>query len=65
MVCSFVSKSGWLTSVESIKGLLLKHAAKGKAEDVTVFHDMISGSVAGMLAGAITTPLDVVKVFDY
>ncbi|KAJ3215441.1 hypothetical protein HK099_006373 [Clydaea vesicula] len=34
-----------------------------KLHELTVAHDMFAGAVAGTLAGAITTPLDVVKTY--
>ncbi|KAJ3132650.1 hypothetical protein HK101_004579, partial [Irineochytrium annulatum] len=46
---------------ENLKTFMLHRYCEGDESQVTYVHDMISGGVAGTIAGGITTPLDVCK----
>ncbi|KAJ3327222.1 hypothetical protein HDU76_012188 [Blyttiomyces sp. JEL0837] len=48
---------------ENAKSFILHRYCDGDESRLTTFHDIISGGVAGILSGAVTTPLDVCKTY--
>ncbi|KAJ3099131.1 hypothetical protein HDU97_003464 [Phlyctochytrium planicorne] len=48
---------------ENFKSFLLNRFCDSDESKLTSAHDMVSGGVAGVIAGALTTPLDVCKTY--
>ncbi|KAJ3278846.1 hypothetical protein HK104_001974 [Borealophlyctis nickersoniae] len=51
------------TFYETAKSWIVRNRCGGDESNLTIFHDMLSGGIAGFSAGAITTPLDVIKTY--
>nr|KAJ3420608.1 hypothetical protein HK105_005477 [Polyrhizophydium stewartii] len=51
------------TLYETLKASIVKHRLNGDASNLTAQHDMFAGGVAGVVAGAVTTPMDVIKTY--